>query len=414
MPRHISENSLKLQMNNNILSLVDKTSNTTMSQVSLPIATNDSSGADLDQADKLKIARILNIGDTGKPFDGTSDVSWSLNEIGAADKDHDHDDKYVYLGGEINGSVMNSEPITTSNYMQAEYFWPWGNTTGVDRQPFSGINFNNRKNDVDPAINTGFSIGFNSGGNLIFTAYPKGWINGEGYNEEDSLQVLTMNNTGTTFDGNIAFSSNMGTNIGNSSNAARTIYTKWLQGPSSEDLVLCPGTPQYGYLQIQNDGYFVPTQNGGFSFGSANFKVHSIFLMNSPNVGSDVNLKRNIKYFGEPEMRTMSVDNEVTPDDVYNFFKDDLKIATYNMVPQGADYKTYEISEDEELPLVVGFIAQDVVNTKVGKMFITENDEGILSYNEGSYQSLNSLALQKALQKIERLEEEIEQLKSNK
>ena len=34
-------------------------------------------------ADKLKIARTLTIGGTGKDFDGSANVSWSLNEIGA-------------------------------------------------------------------------------------------------------------------------------------------------------------------------------------------------------------------------------------------------------------------------------------------------------------------------------------------
>ena len=34
-------------------------------------------------ANKLKTARTLTIGGTGKDFDGSANVSWSLNEIGA-------------------------------------------------------------------------------------------------------------------------------------------------------------------------------------------------------------------------------------------------------------------------------------------------------------------------------------------
>ena len=99
----------------------------------------------------------------------------------------------------------------------------------------------------------------------------------------------------------------------------------------------------------------------------------------------------------------------VTADDVYNFFKDDIKIATYDMIPKGVDYKTVPENEDwgEEGNSTVGFIAQDIQDTKVGKLFVEENEEGILSYNSGAYQSLTVLALQKALKKIEELENKL-------
>ena len=43
-------------------------------------------------ATKLKTARTLTVGDTGKTFDGSGNVSWSLSEIGAASSSHTHDD----------------------------------------------------------------------------------------------------------------------------------------------------------------------------------------------------------------------------------------------------------------------------------------------------------------------------------
>jgi hypothetical protein len=45
-------------------------------------------------ADKWTTARTLTIGNTGKSVDGSSNVSWSLSEIGAAALSHTHD--YLY------------------------------------------------------------------------------------------------------------------------------------------------------------------------------------------------------------------------------------------------------------------------------------------------------------------------------
>ena len=56
-------------------------------------------------ADKLKIARTLTIGETGKDFDGSADVSWSLSEIGAASSSHTH--SYLPLsGGIMTGAIQ--------------------------------------------------------------------------------------------------------------------------------------------------------------------------------------------------------------------------------------------------------------------------------------------------------------------
>ena len=46
------------------------------------------------------------------------------------------------------------------------------------------------------------------------------------------------------------------------------------------------------------------------------------------------------------------------------------------------------------------------------KELVDENEEGILSYNSGAYQSLTVLALQKALKKIEELENKINELEN--
>ena len=45
-------------------------------------------GGTANSAVKLAIARTLTIGNTGKSFDGTTDVSWTLDEIGASSSGH--------------------------------------------------------------------------------------------------------------------------------------------------------------------------------------------------------------------------------------------------------------------------------------------------------------------------------------
>ncbi len=55
-------------------------------------------------ATKLATARTLTIGNTGKTFDGTSNVSWKLSEIGAAAASHSH--AYLPLsGGTMTGAI---------------------------------------------------------------------------------------------------------------------------------------------------------------------------------------------------------------------------------------------------------------------------------------------------------------------
>lgn len=56
-------------------------------------------------ATKLATARTLTIGNTGKTFDGTTNVSWSLGEIGAASASHSH--PYLPLSGGTMTGVIN-------------------------------------------------------------------------------------------------------------------------------------------------------------------------------------------------------------------------------------------------------------------------------------------------------------------
>lgn len=57
-------------------------------------------------AEKLAAARTLTIGNSGKAFDGSADVTWTLTEIGAAAENHNHDTEYLKRsGGILNGTL---------------------------------------------------------------------------------------------------------------------------------------------------------------------------------------------------------------------------------------------------------------------------------------------------------------------
>lgn len=49
----------------------------------------------VNNSDKWITARTFTIGNTSKSVDGSSNVSWSLSEIGAASSNHNHDNRYV-------------------------------------------------------------------------------------------------------------------------------------------------------------------------------------------------------------------------------------------------------------------------------------------------------------------------------
>jgi hypothetical protein len=71
--------------------------------------------ANAASATKLNTARTLTIGSTGKSFNGTANVSWSLSEIGAAASSHTH--SYLPLsGGTLTGSTMLNQSSSTSTY----------------------------------------------------------------------------------------------------------------------------------------------------------------------------------------------------------------------------------------------------------------------------------------------------------
>lgn len=59
----------------------------------------------VNNANKWITARTFTIGNTSKSVDGSSNVSWSLSEIGAASSNHNHDNRYVRKWTGVYGSA---------------------------------------------------------------------------------------------------------------------------------------------------------------------------------------------------------------------------------------------------------------------------------------------------------------------
>lgn len=123
---------------------------------------------------------------------------------------------------------------------------------------------------------------------------------------------------------------------------------------------------------------------------------------------SDINFKENIKYLKSDNVSLFSSDEEedllkpneetninlgITSSDLYEFTKNELRLCEYNY--------TDDYSRNSETGEVIrtnfenklGFIAQDIQNTKVGNLIVGEW-EGQLSYNLNNYVSVLGGALQ--------------------
>ena len=77
-------------------------------------------------ATTLATARTLTIGKTGKSFDGSANVSWGLNEIGAAPDTHSHN----ILNIKGSNTISSTTNDTTANWVQQNNSVHWYSTAG--------------------------------------------------------------------------------------------------------------------------------------------------------------------------------------------------------------------------------------------------------------------------------------------
>lgn len=125
---------------------------------------------------------------------------------------------------------------------------------------------------------------------------------------------------------------------------------------------------------------------------------------------SDRGAKENIEYLNDYNLPNSkaSKNSNVSTNDCYEFIRNDCMLATYN-----------HIDDDKKK---INFIANDLLinndgtDNKIGQLIVdacngSDEENNILSFDINNYLSVTVGALQQAIKKIERLEEEIETLK---
>lgn len=176
----------------------------------------------------------------------------------------------------------------------------------------------------------------------------------------------------------------------------------------------------YGALAINSaTGYVFPAKyNGALGLGMSNNRFSGLYSVNPVNVSSDERLKTDIHYLDEPMPDEPVIISDrvernihITPKDMYDFIRDDLKLASYR----------YNVNlEKGNTSVDYGFVAQDILYTKVGSEIVQLADKNDLnselSYNQGNYISVIAGALQEEIKKRDEenkeLKNEIEILKA--
>ena len=209
--------------------------------------------------------------------------------------------------------------------------------------------------------------------------------------------------------------------IGSASMRYKDIYADSLSTTNSQlrlGTVKSNGSWQtYGALDINSStGYVFPHKgNGQLSLGTNGSRFHGIYLVNSPSVSSDERVKTDIHYLGEQEKSQIingrsTINMNITTEDMYDFIKDDLKLASYR----------YNLNLDRNITSVdYGFIAQDILYTKVGSEIVQLTDkedlDSELAYNQSNYISTIAGALQEEIKirdkQIDDLQNQINELK---
>lgn len=159
---------------------------------------------------------------------------------------------------------------------------------------------------------------------------------------------------------------------------------------------------------VYSDGFrtFAPVRptsdNVPHYLGSGSNRWKTVYSVNSLNTSSDITLKENIKYLCDTPNARAIKSNELNIQDMYNFIRDDLFLTSYNWI------------EDPEKEEKLGFIAQDIVNTKVGeKIIICNRDrDDTLGYDSGNFEATIAGALKVNINKTEIMQKEIDTLKN--
>lgn len=161
--------------------------------------------------------------------------------------------------------------------------------------------------------------------------------------------------------------------------------------------------------------HIYPTTTARY-LGSSAHRWHSAYLVSAPNVSSDARNKENVKYmYDQPDVISEFTDvkenDEITTRDLLDFVLNDLHMVTF-------DYKqSTEGMEQGEIDMItsmnnrqIGFIAQDIENTKVGKYLVSKDKDGILGYESSNWPSIIAGALQQEIRDRQASDKELKDM----
>ena len=136
--------------------------------------------------------------------------------------------------------------------------------------------------------------------------------------------------------------------------------------------------------------------------------------------------KENVLYIKEgTNVKTISSFNlsDITLEDMYNFVKEDLALAQYNQINEEEEMEFDEdgfpisFPNNSEVVKELGLLGQDIITSENPVVDLIVNAEDAfkrnvsLECNDNNYVNVLAGALKQAIQKIEKLEREIEELR---
>ena len=136
--------------------------------------------------------------------------------------------------------------------------------------------------------------------------------------------------------------------------------------------------------------------------------------------------KENVLYIKEgTNVKTISSFNlsDITLEDMYNFVKEDLALAQYNQINEEEEMEFDEdgfpisFPNNSEVVKELGLLGQDIITSENPVVDLIVNAEDAfkrnvsLECNDNNYVNVLAGALKLAIQKIEKLERDIEELR---
>lgn len=167
--------------------------------------------------------------------------------------------------------------------------------------------------------------------------------------------------------------------------------------------------------------YFAPGHTVTNTYlGDSTHLFSKIYCYSGTINTSDKNCKSEVKYIdtNTSAKKNRKASSELIRQDFYDFVKSDLKIASYKLW-NGNIVNFKKEKEDDPEPNVIeenaiGFIAQDVIGTKMEKILIHDEGKGSnLGFNANNFSMILANALQESICQVENLKIEVSTLKTN-